>query len=237
MIKIRRADERGHADHGWLDTYHTFSFGTYYAPEHNGFRALRVINEDRVAPGNGFGTHPHANMEILSYVIKGALAHSDSTGNGTVIRKGEVQRMSAGTGITHSEKNSSESEEVHFLQIWITPEKENLTPGYDQIEYAGLCTENELCLIASRDGRAGSLSIHQDVDLYTCTLGCGERCNYLAKKKNRHQWIQVVSGNLSVNGHALGPGDGCAVSEEELEMEVPEEADEPESEFLLIDLA
>jgi redox-sensitive bicupin YhaK (pirin superfamily) len=237
MIKIRRAKERGHADHGWLDTYHTFSFASYYSPEHNGFRALCVINEDRVAPGNGFGIHPHANMEILSYVISGSLEHSDSTGNGTVIRKGEIQRMSAGVGITHSEKNHSATEEVHFLQIWITPEKENLAPSYDQVEYAGFCRPNELCLIASRDAKAGSISIHQDVNLYTCTLSRGKRCNYLAEKENRHQWIQVVSGSLSVNGYALGPGDGCAVSEEHLKMEVPEEADEAKSEFLLIDLA
>ncbi len=232
MIKVRKSEERGHAEHGWLNTYHTFSFASYYDPDFNGFRSLRVINEDRVAPGKGFGTHPHADMEIISYVIDGALEHKDSAGNGTIIRKGEIQRMSAGTGVTHSEQNHSSTDEVHFLQIWLLPEAKGLKPGYDQLEYASGCNSNELCLIASHDNKKGSITVHQDVNIYSCNMKRGEECLY-SVPIDRHQWIQVVNGNLSVNGTELATSDGCAVSEESL-LEIESKS---ECEFLLFDLA
>ena len=172
MIRVRRAEERGHFDHGWLNTYHTFSFADYHDPDFMGFRSLRVINEDRVEPGRGFGTHGHRDMEIISYVLEGELGHGDSMGTGSVIRPGEVQRMSAGTGVMHSEKNASPMP-VHFLQIWILPERHGITPGYEQKAFPPSERENRLRLVASHDGRDGSLTIHQDVDLYTTTLRDG----------------------------------------------------------------
>src|SRR5713101_4242056 len=166
MMRIRKANERGHANHGWLDTYHTFSFADYHDPEYMGFRSLRVINEDRVAPGQGFGTHPHRDMEIITYILEGSLEHKDSMGNGSVIRPGDVQRMSAGTGVTHSEYNPSKTETLHLLQIWILPDRRGHTPGYEQKEIGGAEKRGQLRLIASPDGRDGSVSIHQDARLY-----------------------------------------------------------------------
>ncbi|MDD2898322.1 MAG: pirin family protein [Desulfuromonadaceae bacterium] len=211
MLNIRKAGERGHADHGWLNTYHTFSFANYYDPDQMGFRALRVINEDRVQKGTGFPTHPHQNMEIISYVLEGALEHRDSMGNGSVIRPGEVQRMSAGTGITHSEYNHSKEDPLHFLQIWIMPERNEVIPSYEQKFFTDGEKRKQLCLIASSDGRDGSVTIRQDVNLYAALLECGEEIVYRIPH-NRYSWLQVVRGNLLVNGQHLEQGDGAAVS-------------------------
>ena len=209
MLRIRKAGERGHFDHGWLNTYHTFSFADYHDPKFMGFRTLRVINEDRVAPGAGFGTHAHRDMEIISYVLEGALAHRDSIGTGSVIRPGEVQRMSAGSGVRHSEMNASETDSVHFLQIWILPERHGIAPGYEQKAFG---TSNELRLVASRDGRHGSLTIHQDVDLFTTALS-GSRVKY-EFRPNRSGWLQVARGEVEANGHKLQAGDGAAIEDE-----------------------
>jgi redox-sensitive bicupin YhaK (pirin superfamily) len=212
MIRIRKADERGHFDHGWLDTYHTFSFGGYQDPDFMGFRSLRVINEDRVHAGGGFGTHGHRDMEIISYVLEGALGHNDSMGTGSVIRPGDVQRMSAGTGVTHSEKNSSD-ETVHFLQIWILPERHGITPSYEQKAFPASEREGKLRLVASHDGREGSLTIHQDVDLYTTTLA-GDEVSF-AFRDGRAGWVQVTRGSVTLNGQPLQAGDGAAIEEEQ----------------------
>jgi hypothetical protein len=178
MLKLRRAEERGHADHGWLDSHHTFSFADYYDPAQMGFRALRVINDDRVLPARGFGKHGHRDMEIVSYVLEGELGHQDSMGNGSVIRPGDVQRMSAGTGVMHSEMNPSKTSPVHFLQIWILPEKKDLPPGYEQKTFAPAEKEGRLRLVASRDGRDGSVTVHQDVSLYATLVGAGDRLTH-----------------------------------------------------------
>jgi redox-sensitive bicupin YhaK (pirin superfamily) len=232
MITPRKSGERGHANYGWLDTYHTFSFNTYYDPAHMNFRDLRVINEDRVQPGRGFGTHPHEDMEILTYVLAGALEHKDSMGTGSIIRPGDVQRMSAGTGIAHSEFNPSRSEPVHLLQIWIFPEQLGLRPSYEQKTFLQAAKRGQLRLLASPDAREGSLNIHQDVDLYASVLGEGERVTHTLSQ-GRHAWLQVARGAVSLNGQAVGPGDGAAVSKEQ---SLAIRADEP-SEFLLFDLA
>ena len=213
MITLRNAHERGHARHGWLESYHTFSFADYYDPRHMGFRTLRVINEDRVQPGKGFGTHPHRDMEIISYVLEGALEHKDSLGTGSVIRPGEVQRMSAGTGVTHSEFNPSRSEPVHFLQIWILPERAGLPPGYEQRAFPNAEKQGKLRLVASRDGREGSVTIHQAVDLYAALLAPGEAVTH-PLTLGHHAWIQVARGSTMLNDTALSAGDGAAVSEE-----------------------
>ena len=215
MLHIRKAAERGHADHGWLNTWHTFSFADYHDPQFMGFKALRVINEDRVQPGEGFGTHPHRDMEIISYVIDGALEHKDSMGNGTVIRPGEVQRMSAGTGITHSEFNHSSKELVHFLQIWIFPDTKGLEPGYEQKFFSDEDKRGRLRLVASKDGRDGSLTIHQDAALYDSILEEGMKIDYPVPA-GRHLWLQVVCGAVNVNGVSLGQSDGAAISDEAL---------------------
>lgn len=212
MITIRRADERGHADHGWLDTYHTFSFADYYDPEHMGFRALRVINEDRVRGGRGFGTHGHRDMEIISYVLEGALGHRDSTGTDGVLRPGEVQRMSAGTGVMHSEMNASEREPVHFLQIWILPERAGITPGYEQKNFDDAQKRGRLRVVASPDARNGSLKIHQDVTVYT-TLLDGEAVTH-EFQPGRYGWVQIARGEAEVNGQKLQAGDGAAIADE-----------------------
>ena len=213
MLRIRKATERGHADHGWLNTYHTFSFAGYYDQKQMGFRELRVINEDRVQPKEGFPTHPHRDMEIITYVLEGALEHKDSMGNGSVIRPGEVQRMSAGTGITHSEFNHSGSELVHFLQIWIVPEKEGIAPSYEQTFFPDEEKRKNLRLIASRDGRYGSVTINQDVNLYAALLEQGEAIAHVIPE-GRHAWLQVARGSVEINGQHLEEGDGAAVSDE-----------------------
>ena len=214
MIQVRPANERGRTDWGWLDSRHTFSFGEYRDPAHMGFRSLRVINDDRVSAGSGFGTHGHSDMEILSYVLEGALAHQDSSGGGGVIRPGEIQLMRAGTGVTHSEFNDSDSEPVHFLQIWILPDTPGLAPTYGQLAFDREAAAGSLVLLASRDGRDGSLEVHQDVDLWTTRLGAGET-RELTLRPGRHAWIHVARGSVSVNGIVLGEGDGAAVSQEE----------------------
>jgi redox-sensitive bicupin YhaK (pirin superfamily) len=232
MIKLRLSHERGHANHGWLDTYHTFSFADYYDPAHVGFRSLRVINEDRVAPGAGFGTHPHRDMEILTYVLEGALEHRDSMGNGSVIRPGQVQRMSAGTGVTHSEYNASKTEPVHLLQIWVLPERKGIEPGYEEREFPAEERQGRWRLIAARDGREGAARWHQDADLYVTLLSPGERVTHRLRP-GRHAWAQVARGAVTLNGQPLKAGDGAAISEEEA---VEAQADEA-AEVLLFDLA
>jgi redox-sensitive bicupin YhaK (pirin superfamily) len=231
MIKIRRDKERGHANYGWLDTNYTFSFSNYYDPRFMGFRDLRVINEDFIAADQGFPTHGHRDMEILTYVIRGEISHKDSMGNGTTILPNEVQRMSAGTGILHSEY-SSPSEETHLLQIWILPEEENLTPSYEQTFFAPEDKQGKLKLVASRGGDDGSVTIHQDVSLYSSILAAGETVEHILAE-NRHAWVQIVKGELELNGETLKQGDGAAVSDETL-LKIKSLADE--TEFLLFDL-
>jgi redox-sensitive bicupin YhaK (pirin superfamily) len=211
MINVRKSAERGHFDHGWLDTRHTFSFADYHDPAQMGFGVLRVINEDRVEPGRGFGTHGHRDMEIISYVLEGALAHRDSTGGGGVLRPGEVQRMSAGHGVKHSEMNGSETEPVHFLQIWIVPSERSIQPGYEQREFAD--RDGRLRLVASPDGREDSLTIHQDVEMYATNLNPGDTLTHTLRN-GRQAWVQVARGTASVNGVTLAAGDGAAVSDE-----------------------
>jgi redox-sensitive bicupin YhaK (pirin superfamily) len=213
VIVVRPGAERGRADHGWLDTRHTFSFADYHDPRHMGFRALRVINEDRVQPGQGFPTHGHRDMEILSYVLAGALAHRDSLGTGSVIRPGDVQRMSAGTGVRHSEYNASAVEPVHFLQIWIEPSRRGLEPGYEQRSYPDCEKRNRLRLVASPDGRHGSLTLQQDAHLYAALLDPGASVTH-ALAAGRHGWVQVARGAVTLNGQPLDQGDGAAASEE-----------------------
>jgi len=231
MITTRPGTERGHADHGWLDTWHTFSFAEYRDPEHMGFRSLRVISEDRVAPGRGFGMHPHADMEILTVVLSGALEHRDSMGNASTIRPGDVQRMSAGTGIRHSEQNASDDEPVHLLQIWIEPERRGLVPSYAEAGFPAEERRGRLRLVASRDGRDGSVSMHQDVDLYASLLEAGESVTHRLRP-GRGAWIQIAAGTVNLNGVTLEAGDGAAVEDEEsLTLEATSS-----SEFLLFDL-
>jgi redox-sensitive bicupin YhaK (pirin superfamily) len=232
MIQIRRAEERGHANHGWLDTNHTFSFADYYDPRFMGFRSLRVINDDTVAAGRGFGTHGHRDMEIISYVLEGALEHRDTIGTGSVIRPGDVQRMSAGTGVRHSEFNGSQTERVHFLQIWIEPEKEGIAPGYEEKRFSDEEKRNQLRLIASRDGRGWSLTIHQDVSVYATVLETGHEVTHTIEE-GRHAWVHVARGSALVNGLLLKAGDGAAVSRERSISLVGEQ----EAEILLFDLA
>jgi redox-sensitive bicupin YhaK (pirin superfamily) len=216
MIALRRAEDRGHFDHGWLNTYHTFSFAGYYDPAHMGFRALRVINEDRVQPGEGFGTHPHRDMEIISYVLEGGLEHRDSMGNGSVIRPGEIQRMSAGTGITHSEFNASKDSLVHFLQIWLLPVERGIEPGYEQKDVDLAEQRGHLRLVASpddRDGKHGSVLIHTDARVYAGLFESGAQAE-LGLAPGRYAWVHVARGKASINGHQLSAGDGAAFSEE-----------------------
>lgn len=213
MMKIRRSRDRGHAHHGWLDTYHTFSFADYHDPEFMGFRCLRVINDDTVSPGQGFGTHGHRDMEIVSYVLEGGLEHKDSMGTGSVLRPGDVQRMSAGTGVTHSEFNHSNDEPVHFLQIWILPERSGLTPEYEEKVFPEDDKRGQLRLIVSSDGRDGSLRIHQDALIYASVLGEGDTVHH-ELAANRHAWLQIAQGELSLNGETLSTGDGMAITDE-----------------------
>lgn len=213
MINIRKAAGRDYFDHGWLKTHHTFSFGDYHDPKWMGFRSLRVINEDWVDPGMGFGTHPHHDMEIITYVLAGALEHKDSMGTGSVIVPGEMQRMSAGSGVTHSEFNHSKTERVHLLQIWILPEKKGIAPSYEQKTFPANQKESKLCLLASHDGRDGSLHIHQDASVYATLLKTGTTVA-LPLQENRNAWVQVVRGAITLNGQHLDAGDGAALSQE-----------------------
>ncbi|WP_058868360.1 pirin family protein [Chloracidobacterium thermophilum] len=232
MITLRPNGERGNTRTYWLDSHHTFSFGRYYDPRYLGFRDLRVINEDWVRGGSGFGTHSHNDMEIITYVIEGALAHKDSTGGSGIIRPGDVQRMSAGTGISHSEYNASETETVHFLQIWILPEQQNLQPGYEQRTFTAEERQGRLRLIASRDSSEDSVTIHQDAKLFAALLAPQENVAYELSAK-RYAWLQSISGSVTLNGTLLRAGDGAAI-EDETRLTI--QAQEP-SEFLLFDLA
>lgn len=233
MITIRPAQERGNANFGWLDSQHTFSFGSYYDPNHMGFANLRVINEDKVQPGKGFGTHSHRDMEIISYVLEGELEHKDSIGNGSTIRPGDVQRMSAGTGIAHSEFNGSTKDLVHFLQIWITPEREGIEPSYEQKNFPLAEKQGKLKLVASPDGKDNTVTINQDANLYVAVLNQGDRVSHNTDK-SRSLWLQVAKGAVEVNGRALNTGDGAAVTQETA-LEVVATADK--TEILLFDLA
>ncbi len=233
MLQVIKSNERGHANHGWLNTYHTFSFANYYNPEMMGFRSLRVINEDRVTAGQGFGTHGHEDMEILSYVVEGAIAHKDSTGGEEILRPHEWQRMTAGSGIRHSEYNPSKTENLHFYQIWILPEKDDLEAGYEQKMFAPEDKSGRLKLVASNDSRDGSLKINQDVSVYNSILKIGEEVSYdLAEK--RYGFLQVVKGKLELNGEILNASDGAEISEEKL---LKIKATDNETEFILFDLA
>lgn len=232
MIRVRRAEARGRTDWGWLDSRHTFSFGEYHDPAHMGFRALRVINDDRVKAGAGFGTHGHRDMEILSYVLEGALAHRDSSGGGGVIRPGEIQLMRAGTGVTHSEQNDSLVDPVHFLQVWILPDARGLKPAYGQQTFDRDTARRAFVLLASKGGRDGSLDLHQDVDLWVMNIAAGERREFRLRP-SRHAWIHVARGSTSMNGTVLDEGDGAAVSGEERLAFVGHEA----AEVLVFDLA
>jgi quercetin 2,3-dioxygenase len=232
MIQVRPAAERGIANFGWLDSRHSFSFGDYYDPNHMGFGPLRVINEDRVRAGAGFDTHGHRDMEIISYVLDGALEHKDSIGTGSVIRPGDVQRMSAGTGIRHSEFNHSKTEPVHFLQIWLLPGRDGIKPGYEQKTFGDADKRGRLRLLASPDGRDGSVTVHQDAELYATLLDDGQRVTHTLAPARR-AWVQVVRGAVDVNGQALAAGDGAAISNER-EAAITALADG--SEVLLFDL-
>lgn len=232
MITVRKSLDRGHADHGWLLSYHSFSFADYYDPQQMGWGKLRVINEDRVQPGRGFGMHSHRDMEIISYVLEGQLQHKDSMGNGTIIRPGDVQRMSAGTGVQHSEFNPSPDEPVHFLQIWIEPERLGIQPGYEQKAFAQEDKRGRLRLVASRNGRDGSLTVHQDADLYASLLSTGERVVHRLAA-GRIAYLHLVEGAVGVNGIGLMTGDAARIeSEQELVIAASES-----SELLLFDMA
>jgi quercetin 2,3-dioxygenase len=213
MQMVRSALDRGHADHGWLDSHHTFSFAGYHDPRHMGFRALRVINDDTVAPGRGFESHPHRDMEILSYVLDGALAHRDSMGTGSVIRTGDVQRMSAGTGVVHSEYNASSTDPVHFLQIWLIPARRGIAPGYEQKHYSAEDKAGRLRLVASPDGRDGSVTVHADAAVYAGIFDAGQT-GELTLAPGRQAWVHVARGKVSVNGQRLADGDSLALTDE-----------------------
>lgn len=232
MLTVRQANQRGHFDHGWLNTFHTFSFDQYHDPRYMGFRSLRVINEDRVAPGRGFPNHGHSDMEILTYILEGALKHQDSMGNGSTIRPGDLQRMSAGTGVRHSEQNASASEPVHFLQIWIVPAENALEPGYEQKSFSDHDRAGKMKLIASADGRDNSVLVHQDVNVFASILATADSVSYEMDAK-RYGWLQVARGSLVVNGEHVHQGDGVIlVGEDKLEALA-----ETPGEFLFFDLA
>jgi redox-sensitive bicupin YhaK (pirin superfamily) len=232
MEMLRKSQDRGGADHGWLKAKHSFSFASYYDPKHMGFRSLRVINEDRIAGGRGFGAHPHSDMEIITFIVKGALEHRDSMGNKAVIRPGEIQHMSAGTGVVHSEYNPNPDEETHLLQIWIETAEEGATPGYGQKSFEAQLSEKNLVLVVSQDGRDGSIPIRQDADIRLGRFKTGDSVE-LPVRAGRGVWVQLVSGELSVNGHTLKAGDGLALEQ------VPGVAILAKSpaEFLMFDLA
>ena len=231
MIHIRKSQDRGHADHGWLDSRFTFSFADYYDPQYVGFRTLRVMNDDRIAGGGGFPTHPHRDMEIVTYVLEGALAHKDSMGNGSVIKPGDVQYMSAGTGVAHSEFNASDSETAHLYQIWMFPDQKGYKPVYDQKHFTDADKRGKLRLVVSSDGRAGSVQIRQDNELYATILAPGETVQH-ELKPDRHAYVQVARGSITLNGQPLDTGDGAAISaERSLELTASNDA-----EALLFDL-
>jgi quercetin 2,3-dioxygenase len=232
MITIRRSDERGGGDYGWLKTRHSFSFDQYYDPRVMGFRSLRVINEDWVQPGRGFPMHPHRDMEIITYLLEGALEHKDSMGNGSIIRPGDGQRMSAGTGVRHSEANPSQTDPAHLLQIWILPERRGIEPGYEQKDFPAEEKRGKLRLIASPDGKDGSVTIHQDARLYVSLLGPGQQVQH-ELGQGRYGWLQVAKGAVELNGKRLQQGDGAAISEQPM-VEIK---GEEEAETLLFDLA
>jgi redox-sensitive bicupin YhaK (pirin superfamily) len=232
MLLVRRSEDRGRANHGWLDSRHTFSFADYHDPRFMGYGPLRVINEDRVQAAQGFGTHGHRDMEIISYVLEGELAHRDSMGNGSVIRRGDVQRMTAGTGVQHSEFNHSKTELVHFFQIWVIPNRRNLPPGYEEKRFDDAEKRDRLKLVASRDGRDGSVTIHQDTDLFASLLTSGQEVVH-TMERTRRGWIQLASGSVTVNGETLAAGDGAAIAYEET-LTIKATAD---SELLLFDMA
>ena len=231
MLTIRKSAERGHFNHGWLDTYHTFSFDQYYHPARLRFRSLRVINEDRVAPTHGFPMHGHRDMEIITYILSGELEHRDSMGNGSVIRPGDVQRMTAGKGVRHSEFNPSRTEACHLLQIWIIPNARDLTPGYEQKVFVDTERKGKLRLIVSADGGDGSVTINQDARVYASLLDKGESVTHQIDER-RHGWLQLARGTISLNGETLQAGDGAAITDES-ELAIVSEQD---SEFLLFDL-
>ena len=231
-MRVRRAEERGVTRIDWLLSYHTFSFSDYHDPKHMGFRALRVINEDQIAPESGFGTHAHHDMEIITYVLSGELVHRDSMGNGSAIRPGDVQRMTAGKGVTHSEVNYSNKEPVHLLQIWILPDTIGLPPSYEQKQFSAEEKRNKLCLVASGSAKSNAVRIHQDVELFASDLGAEKSVEYVLERK-RQNWLQIMRGNVRVNGESLRKGDGAVVSNEKgLMIQATER-----SEFLLFDLA
>lgn len=233
MITVRSTEVRGKASFGWLESKHTFSFGSYYDPKHMGFGDLRVINEDRIQPGKGFGTHSHRDMEIISYVLAGELEHKDSIGNGSVIRPGDVQRMSAGTGIAHSEFNASTTEPVHFLQIWILPNQTGIEPSYEQKHFPLAEKQGKLRLVASSDGRENSVTIHQDANLYVAVLNQGDRVSHVSDK-HRSIWLQIARGSVEINGQIFSAGDGVAITQEN-KIELAATSDN--TEILLFDLA
>jgi redox-sensitive bicupin YhaK (pirin superfamily) len=231
MITVRRSHQRGHADHGWLNSYHTFSFADYHDPNQMGFRSLRVMNEDRVSPGQGFGEHPHRDMEIVSYVLDGALQHRDSMGNGSVLHAGDFQRITAGRGVLHSEFNPSATEPVHFYQIWLFPNERGLDPSYEERSFSPSEKQNRLRLVASRDGREGSLTVHQDADVFLSTLEAGTSVSHQLRP-GRHAWVQVMRGSIRVGDTMLGEGDAAAISDQaELQLVAVEPA-----EVMLFDL-
>jgi quercetin 2,3-dioxygenase len=232
MIHIRKSADRGHADHGWLKAKHSFSFGDYHDPDHMGYRVLRVINEDRVLPSNGFGTHPHRDMEIITYILEGALEHKDSMGTGSIIRPGDVQYMSAGSGVLHSEFNPSDKEGVHLLQIWILPDEKGAKPQYSQKTYSTEDKLGKLKLVASKTGEGGSIAIRQNAKLYASLLNEGQTTE-LSLSSGRHAWIQVARGSIEVNGKALTQGDGASVDDETKLVFSGIAAD---SEFIVFDL-
>jgi quercetin 2,3-dioxygenase len=232
MLQIRKSNERGHAEHGWLESHHTFSFAEYYEPAFMGYRVLRVINEDRIAGAKGFPDHPHQDMEIITYVISGALEHRDTLGNHSKILPGEVQRMSAGTGIRHSEFNPLINQETHLLQIWILPAESGLNPSYEQKSFAQSLRDQDLVLVASLNGRDGSLRIHQDVDLYVAKWNSARQCEFRFSSIGRYGWLQLISGELSVAGQKVSEGDGLAIAAEESLLLRTKGA----AEFLLFDL-
>jgi quercetin 2,3-dioxygenase len=213
MFTIRRSTDRGQADHGWLQSAHSFSFANYYDPQHMGFRHLRVINEDKIAAGAGFGTHPHRDMEIITYVLSGAIAHKDSMGNGSTIQPGDMQRMSAGTGITHSEFNPNPETPTHLLQIWIEPAQTGMPPSYEQKSFPPATKQGQLKLLVSQDGRDGSVTVHQDMNLYGTILAAGESVA-MPTAPDRHYWVQVAQGDVIINGQTLGQGDAIALTQE-----------------------